>query len=300
MPCAGPGSPQWHEAVAKLRAEEASGPRPQATEYQLILRAREDLSSGRRYREVRAGTGFTHKLLEGLENEQSGGTRRSMPTATIVAVLAILAILAVLAVVGWKMTRAEPNRGAIDELAVTYFPNETTKNFDKAIPAGWNTVGQLPLEAAGGLRAGSGANLLGGGVVADTAIPASQSFAFEADLRLTHPSDAVVAQVFISTSGDFSPDRATSGHELVWQLIGSSQQVAINGNTEPPVPAPTSGVLRIRLTMSRDLAIVEADGKRIWAGSHSLGDAPRIPGVRFIRKSPGEGGPIVQSLKLLK
>ena len=63
------------------------------------------LSSGRRYREVR-GTGFTHKLLEGLENEQPGGTRRSMPTATIVAVLAILAILAVLAVVGWKMTRS--------------------------------------------------------------------------------------------------------------------------------------------------------------------------------------------------
>jgi hypothetical protein len=298
---AGPGSPQWHEAVAKLRSGETGAADADASEYQMLLRAREDLASGRRYREVRAGAGFTHRLLTGLEKEQTGGARRSFPTATIIALLAGIAVLAVLAFAGWKlMSGGEPNRGAIDDLAGTYFPNESNTLIDKSAPPGWQMVGKLPLEFSGGMRAATGTDLAGGGIISEAPIPASQSFAFEADLRSPHPSDAIVAQVFISTSDDFSPDRATSSRELVWQLVGPDQQVALNGNTEPPAPAPTSAVLRIRLTMSRDLAVVEANGKRIWAGSHQLGDAPRFPGVRFIRKSAGEGGPVVQSLKVLK
>ena len=156
------------------------------------------------------------------------------------------------------------------------------------------------MEYSGGLHAGAGTDLAGGGVIAESPIPSSQSFAFEADLRWPHPSNAIIAQVFISSSGDFSPDRATSARELVWQLIGGNQQVVLNGNTEPLSPAPASGTLRIRMTMNRDLAVVEANGKRVWAGPHQLGDTPRFLGVRFIRKSAGDDGPIVQSLKVLK
>lgn len=300
---AGPGSPQWHEAVARLRSGTAGVQPADADEYQMLLRAREDLASGRAYREVRAGTGFTRKLLNVLEKEQPGGTRRALPTASIIAILALLAVLAVIAVVAFQLVpHGEPGHGAVDDLVRTYFPNETTVNFDKSIPAGWHAIGKLPLDASSaGIRAVDGSELSGGGVVADVSIPASQSFAFEVDLRQPRPgSAAVVAQVFISTSGDFSPDRGTSAHELVWQLVGNGQQVALNGNAEPTTPAATDGLLRVRLTMSRDLAVVEANGKRIWAGPHLLGDSPRFPGVRFIRKEAGEGGPVVQSLKVLK
>lgn len=300
---AGPGSPQWHEAVTRLRSGTAGVQAADSDEYQMLLRAREDLASGRAYREVRAGTGFTRKLLNVLEKEQPGGKRRALPTASIIAILALVAVLAVIAVVAMQlMPHGEPGRGAIDDLARTYFPNESPPyGFDKSIPPGWHSIGKLPLDASSaGLRAGDGSELSGGGIVADSPIPASQSFAFEVDLRVPHPSSAVIAQVFVSTSGDFSPDRSTSSHELVWQLVDSSQQVALNGNTEPAIAAPTNGLLRVRLTMSRDLAVVEANGKRIWAGPHQLGDSPRFPGVRFIRKEAGEGGAVVQTMKLLK
>ncbi len=211
-------------------------------------------------------------------------------------------MLAVIAVVAFKlMPSGESGHGAVDDLANTYFPNEATASFDKSMPAGWHAIGKLSLDASSaGLRAGDGSDLSGGGIVSDAPIPASQSFAFEVELRAPHPSDAVIAQVFISTSGDFSPDRSTSSHELVWQLVSNSQQVALNGNTEPANSVATSGVIRVRLTMSRDLAVVEANGKRIWAGPHLLGDTPRFPGVRFIRKAGGEAGPVVQSMKVLK
>ncbi len=298
---AGPGSPQWHEAVAKLRAGNAGVEPKEADEYQLLLRAREDLAHGRDFRAVRAGPGFTRKLIGGLEKEKTGGGHRALPTATIVAILAVLAVLAVVAAVVFQLLpHGETGHGAIDELAGTYFANESASNFDRTMPAGWHAIGKLPLETASGLRAGAGAGLAGGGLVADTPVPGSQSFAFEADVRPPHPNDAVVAQVFISTSADFSPDRGTSAHELVWQLIGDTQQVALNGNTEPALPAATTGPLRVRLTMSHDLAIVELNGKRIWAGPHQLGDAPRYPGVRFIRKTPGDSIPAVLSVKTLK
>src|SRR5437773_747365 len=48
---AGPGSPEWHQAVARLREDGANG----SDEYKLLQTAREHLESGRDFRAVRAG-----------------------------------------------------------------------------------------------------------------------------------------------------------------------------------------------------------------------------------------------------
>ena len=86
---AGPGSAQWGEAVAQLRDGGVEG----ADEYRLLVRAREDLESGRDFRKVTAGPGFTRKLLDAVERE---GTRRNgLPTATIIGLVSALVILAV-------------------------------------------------------------------------------------------------------------------------------------------------------------------------------------------------------------
>ena len=66
---AGPASPQWHEAVTQLRAGGVNGSDASADEYRLLVAARENLESGREYRSVRAGPGFTRKVMLPLAPE---------------------------------------------------------------------------------------------------------------------------------------------------------------------------------------------------------------------------------------
>src|SRR5881397_2417642 len=91
---AGPGSPQWHEAVNRLRTSDA----PEADEYRMLVEARENLESGRDYRSVRAGPGFTRKVMEGIEKQETTPPR-APPTANILAIVAVLVLLTVIIVV---------------------------------------------------------------------------------------------------------------------------------------------------------------------------------------------------------
>src|SRR5438105_4756971 len=61
---AGPGSPQWHQAVTLLRESGESG-----EDYAVLLAAREHLESGREYRAVKAGPKFTRKVMEEIDKE---------------------------------------------------------------------------------------------------------------------------------------------------------------------------------------------------------------------------------------
>src|SRR5688572_24569512 len=84
---AGPGSPEWHQAVTKLRGAGVAG----ADEYTLLCTAREHLASGRDFRAVRAGPDFTRRLLTQLEDESpGGGTRLNVPTANLVIIVSAL------------------------------------------------------------------------------------------------------------------------------------------------------------------------------------------------------------------
>ena len=69
---AGPGSPEWHEAVESLRSNGTTS----ADEYRLLINARENLEKGKDYRSVRAGPGFSHKLNTALDEQSSRGPRR--------------------------------------------------------------------------------------------------------------------------------------------------------------------------------------------------------------------------------
>src|SRR5262245_62512758 len=94
---AGPGSPAWREALALIEHS------PEADEYKVLYTARERLASGRGYREVRAGAGFTRKLFDAIEQEQAGGEKKSaaIPSANLIAVTSAVVILAILAVIAW-------------------------------------------------------------------------------------------------------------------------------------------------------------------------------------------------------
>jgi len=148
---AGPGSPQWHQAVQRLRqdGDVIAG----ADEYRVLVEAREHLESGREYRSVRPGPGFTRRLFN--EIDEGGAPGSGAPTATIITLLSALAILGVVVSVGVLMMRGggTPPEQPQTDLAALYFPNDVASaTFRDAIPAGWRTIGNLSLLTDDGLR----------------------------------------------------------------------------------------------------------------------------------------------------
>src|SRR5688572_26603403 len=178
---AGPGSPAWHEAVTQLRSSGAA----EADEYRLLLSAREDLENGREYRTVRAGPGFTRKLMRQIDEE--GASSSGTPSANLVALVAAGVILGVVMIVGFLLMRGEerPARTAGD-LRARQFGTPTVFSFSDDIPTEWKTFG-VPPEISGmekGLRGGyaqdKAQDYSGGGIVAATPMRADEAFGIEA------------------------------------------------------------------------------------------------------------------------
>src|SRR5687768_6077540 len=141
---AGPGTPEWRAALESIKSGGGSG--AGSDEYKLLYAARERLASGRQYREVRAGPGFTRRIFEAIEDEEAEGvTPRALPAANLIAAVSALVILGVLAMVVWLIVPAGDARlQPGGDLSQTYFVNriaETT--FDAGIGADWIAFGKL-------------------------------------------------------------------------------------------------------------------------------------------------------------
>jgi hypothetical protein len=320
---AGPGSPEWHQAVGKLRADGLAD----SDEYRLLVAVREHLESGREYRSIRAGPGFTRRVMAAVEQERRHGRRPSgVPVANAIAVVAGVVVLGLLVALAYQLF---PRGGAggggetVEELEQTYFPTElAAARFDGAVPAGWRTVGALPLEAGRtGLRpapatqpgapsttaapttVATSPEPVGGAVVAPAALPATDPFAAVVQLRPGRPTDDLIVQVFVSAEGDFSPDKATTANELVWLIQGTKQKVVVGDRVEAEAPrtepaatanggggsgggssgAAKADPLTVRVVVGKQQAVVSVGSQRLWAGPHGLANKPRTVGVRFIR-----------------
>ena len=303
---AGPGSPQWHEAVGRLKE---SGEK--VDEYKLLVDAREALESGKDYRSVRAGPGFTRKLMGDLEGEPPPAAVK--PRIGLAGVIALLSGLVILVVVGitiyglYPRPQVDQMNKAIEELASTYFPSElVSTSFDSGVPTIFRTIGSLSLDTSGGLRPGSESppegGYIGGGIVTANALPADQGLDMQVTLR-GGKGDDMIPQIFVSNSADFSPDRAvSSGEELVWQLQGPLEKVVAAGRVENQATlADTARPRTIRILLKSDLAVIEDDKRRLWAGPSGLGTKPRYLGIRFIRTNGKLHGDVsVQSIRILK
>ena len=76
---AGPGSPEWHQAVSRVKAGETG----QDDEYALLVQARENLATGKEYRQVQAGAGFTRKLLSNIEADAAAKKKSPLSASLI-------------------------------------------------------------------------------------------------------------------------------------------------------------------------------------------------------------------------
>ncbi len=284
---AGPGSPEWHQAVTMLRS---AGAGQEADEYQLLITAREHLESGKDYRSVRAGPEFTRRVLAEIEQATVGTSPLRSPATWIAGLAAVVLVGALAAVIYFTRPASLPEDGAA-MLARTYFVEPLlSSDFRDELPAEWRPIGGLAVIASErGLRLGSEetdrAGSEGGGVV--SAEPITPPFAFEAQLRGRVGHD-IVPQVFISESADFSPERATSVRELTWMLNDGRPVVALPDGRFEGQGEPVRGMREpytVRILIGPHHAIVESGGQRLWSGEHQLDPAaPRYVGVRFLRK----------------
>jgi hypothetical protein len=283
---AGPGSPEWHEAVTALKGNGTS----HGDDYQLLLNARQNLESGKEYRSVRAGPGFARKLNDALEEEAAAPHKNPVaPTTGIVAIVSALLILTAAAVLCYLLFPDGVPTAEIEKLSNTYFIDTVSDaNFDSPPPIALTPIGSLPLEMNFGLHpasAKSGA-MTGGGIVLPP-FPANEARAIEVSIKINRPSDDLIAEVFVSDSPDFDPQRGTSNHELVWLYQAGQAKVILPGGTTQTVGTANRdfrGTIPIRIALNHDVAILEQSGKQNWAGANQLDPAkPRTIGLRFLK-----------------
>lgn len=306
----GPGTPEWHQAVLKLR----EGGLTHSDEYRLLVTVREHLESGRDYRSIAAGQGFTRKLFDQIEKEpaESGTRRPGLPMANIIALVSAVAIVLLLAFLAWQLIpRGTPDgpRPGIEELAGSYFPTEMAgARFETGILSTWPPTGQLPLEASrGALRPaanGTPTTLPAtGGVAAPVSVPANEPFAVEVQVRPGRtPNDDVILEVYVST--DASPDPRALPNELVWLIQGKTQRVVLSGQKQKDAPRPEQAKpeepVSVRILVNGQVAIIEVNKQRIWSGPHGLPAQPRHAGIRFIRAGKTPESPGVVSMRVMK
>jgi hypothetical protein len=240
---AGPASPEWSQAVKVLRSSNQN-----VDEYTLLCSARENLESGKDYRSVHAGVGFTRKVMERVEQE---GTPRTRSTASIIALLAGIVIVGVIVVVSvmlYKGPATPPQQRASDELATMIFGNHLAAatfaaRAGEAQPSnGWTKFGDLPLTVIdGALRPLARANSSGGtaysagGWIMDGSLPADQPIEIDATVQLAKPGDDGIVQIFISEE-PITDSNAAGGRALVWQLKGPETRTFLpDGKNASPI-----------------------------------------------------------------
>jgi len=308
---AGPGSPAWHDAVARLR----TGGISDGEDFALLLAARETLESGKSFRQIRPGPVFTARVLAAVEAQGDRAGKPKSWTAPIIAILATLAALAAVAlIVRTVMPTIPTDRQTLADLESQTFPRDLWSiHFDGQVPPGWKTIGSLTPSFTAELRppaSASADDYQGCGIVTTTPLPAEQPAAIEVTLRLADPTDQVIAQVFITDRADFSADRGISPHELTWTLqpLPSVQRkgpsaASARPQFEPQVVLPDGtfasiaqnipkprDTITIRIMFNEVFAVVQSDGKRLYAGPHQLStNQPRFVGVRFLRRGDVTG-----------
>ena len=304
---AGPGSPQWHEAVGRLRESNAAD----LDEYRLLVQAREDLESGRDYRSVRAGPGFTRKVMQGIDDEAAGASR-GIQSTTLITLLAAVGIVGVIVVIAIILLRGGQPATSQDLAATSFTNTAISSDLSQGIPTEWRTFGVEPVvsDMDRGLRGGwakeDTAEYRVGGIVSSMSYAPSQSFAIETSVRMEDPTSQAILRLFVAEEAPSSATAASAAPELVAELNNGVVSVFKPSGTMEgePVKAAAEGELIIHLVMKMDrkFAVVEVDGKQVFAGEHGLSpDKPRWPGVRFLTRSERAADDVtVQSIRVLK
>lgn len=312
---AGPGTPQWRAALEALEAGGGGGAGALGgDEYNRLYAARERLASGRRYREVRAGAGFTRKVFDAIDEEESASPR-GVPSANLVAAVSALTILGILAVIAYLVVPRDATQPPAKNLAETYFVTPVAQSgFETELGSDWTAFGALALEAKAGLRPvlrDLPSESRGGGAVSQRTLAPEQPFAVEATVRVPRADANLAVQVFVGDDPNFTGDSATSDRELLFNAVAGEASVVLPGGRIETQGARLAlrAPLAVRVTINRAEAAVELNGKKLWSGPNPLDPTkPRLAGVRFLARSAAgpatapaadRDRPVVESIRVL-
>jgi hypothetical protein len=311
---AGPGSPEWHDAVNQLKNSSLA----EADEFRMLINAREHLESGRDYRAIRAGPGFTRKVMQAID-EESTAQAPAPPAASTIALLAVGGIIAVITIVmviwyrGGPPPQPTPSELANTVFAQTIISSDFTQT--PTIPPEWRTFGLPPNISprsrglAGPLVSAAGLpkddkEYRGGGLYSASGLPPTQAFIFEIAIRQFRSSENVWVQIFITDTPEFDKNpKASSPHELVCYVLGGIINVAKPDGSLQGAGMKAKDTNHIQVKLDKQFVIVENDGILLYSGPHDLAqNKARYPGVRFLSK-PSEKAiedVTVQSMRILK
>jgi hypothetical protein len=290
---AGPGSPQWHEAVNQLKESSLAD----ADEFRMLINAREHLESGRDYRSIRAGPGFTRKVMSAIDQE-AAAQAPSPPSAGIIAIVATAAIITVVTIVAiiWSRGGAvQPNASDLQSIVFSQTSVSTDFAQTTAIPPEWRTFGLAPMIAsrtrglgAPHVHAGQSddKDYRGGGIYSASGIPPTQTFAFEATIHQYKVSDNVAVQIFITDTPDFDKNpKAASAHELVCYLLNGTINIAKPDGSIQGSGTKAKDLNHIQIKLDKQSVLIENDGQTLYSGAHDLSpNKARYCGVRFLVK----------------
>jgi hypothetical protein len=307
----GPGSPEWHQAVKTLRASNES-----MDEYSLLYAARERLESGKEYRHVRPGVGFSRKVMAGIEEQSSEPT--AVPTANVIALIAAGVMLVVVVIIGIILLKgSNPDQQAIEELTGKIFGNKilatqftSQTSATQEIPEGWVKFGELPVSIKGtDLRpstlpaATDTTSYKAGGLITAASVSATDPLEVDVTAHLFKSTDDAIVEVFISDE-PITNQNAAAGRALVWQFKAGEARVFLADGTAAPHAEKLGNVhdVSLKILLNRDTAIVDTAGQRLFAGPHLLSSTqPRYVGIRFRRRAADKGDRIgIASISIQK
>jgi len=287
----GPGSPQWHDAVQRLRGDGIAG----ADEMRLLMTVRERLAAGQHYREVRAGPGFTRDLFEKLDAaERDAAAAKNFsgvsPSAWVAMVSAVLLIIA--AGYGIFALTRSPANDTTTSLATRIFATPVHAwAFTDGLPKDWVATGTLKLSAPRsiGLVVQRDAER-GAATLTGPGIDTSAGVCVEAEVTY-QPGPTSVSFLIQS-------DSTAKADSLEFNCNASGIRVSDGkGNVlfERPMAAGRH-TLRWRLLPTQ--AVAELDGQVLWQGAGVGGSAEMV--LSFNRSGKANNEATIRSLRVLR
>lgn len=278
---AGPQSAEWSQAVARVR----EGGGAEADEYSLLLHARENLESGKEYKAVRAGAGFTRNLFGKIDEEKEAVKSKGPPTANLLAIGAGVVLLGVIVIIAFMIGRGGGEKTA-EETLPALFPTTIVSTHFAPADTGMTLGGQGATDTAGGLKPGTDAFV---------ARPIEGRFEIEADVSVPPgASEGPLVQVIVP-GGDLDP-RTSGAAALSLQLLGGSQRVVV-GDQNINAAALVGGQTTVRIVVGNTKAAVYSNKQLLWSGNHGLPPGPKTPGVR-VGAAKGANQPVVTSVRV--
>jgi len=273
-------------------------------EYALLVQARENLASGKEYRQIQPGAGFTRKLLSNIDADAEA-RRKSPISASLISYIGAGLVIGVLAIFLFYLNEGGGS-GSTEDLSSLFFGTTVVStSLDRPLPAAWRVIGPLPVDPSKGLlpkNHGFSSDYVGGGIVTTSGMSATEPFAVEATFQFQHVSDKCVPQLFVTDDPEFNSDRGTSAHELVWLVRGQAAQVALpNGKLTSASKKVVDGQsIAVRIVVGSTNAVVTCDGNVLWSGVSQLSNKPRFVGVRLLcRKDEIRSTVIVKEVRVL-